>query len=498
MTDQRYDLAVIGGGINGCGIAADAARRGLRVVLFEANDLGGATSSASSKLIHGGLRYLEQFHFRLVREALAEREVLLKIAPHIVWPMRFLLPHVNGMRPRLMLRAGLFLYDHLAARKTLPGSAALRFSSDEGLVGDITHGFSYWDCWVDDARLVVLNAMAARDCGALILPRTLVTNLRVVGDEWAIATPRGTYGAKTLINAAGPWAADVAALALGKRNKSRPKLRLVKGSHIVVSGRMSQHTGSGDADAFILQHDDGRVIFALPFERDFTLIGTTDISYEGDPRGAAISRDEHRYLIKAANRYFQRQLTDADVVWSFAGVRPLEDDGANAASAVSRDYRIDVDADGGALAVHVIGGKITTYRKLAGQAVDALRPAFEGLSASTTGHHTLPGGDIPNGDFDAWFIDQTQRYSWLSREALLRLARRYGTRMDRAIDPSKPSLVGGVISETELSYLAGQEWASTAADVLWRRTKLGLRLNTAQRLAASAAIDERLNLLAKT
>jgi glycerol-3-phosphate dehydrogenase len=486
VKDQLYDVAVIGGGINGCGIAADAARRGLRVVLFEAEDLAGATSSASSKLIHGGLRYLEQYEFRLVREALAEREVLIKIAPHIVWPMRFILPHVDGMRPRWMLRTGLFLYDHLASRQTLGGSSSVRFADGAALRSDITHGFKYWDCWVDDARLVILNAIAARELGATILTRTPVTALRTAGNHWDITTSAGTFAAKTLINAAGPWAAAIANLALGKRNRTGPKLRLVKGSHIVVSGRI------GD-DAFILQHSDGRVIFALPFEHDFTLIGTTDIAYDGDPRDAAITPDEHSYLIAVANRYFKRQLTNTDVVWSFAGVRPLEDDGSENASAITRDYRIDVDHNGSALAVHVIGGKITTYRKLAAQAVDALRPTFENLAMTTTADHPLPGGDIPNADFEAWFRQQAHRFDKVPRDELLRLARRYGSRIDRVASGSTSARIGGVITEAELAYLVREESAQSAADVLWRRTKLGLKATSGSAAAIDAAIAKLAN-----
>ena len=382
-SDRVFDVAVIGGGINGAGIAADASRRGYSVVLFEADDLAGATSSASSKLIHGGLRYLEHYAFRLVRESLREREILLAKAPHIIWPLRFVLPYVDGMRPAWMLRSGLFIYDHLTHRQAIPASRGLnlnRSSAGHALNREITLGFSYWDCWVDDARLVVANAQAAAAAGASIRTRTRVRSAVRADGVWEIGATRGdkdeAFRARSLVNAGGPWAGDIAGL-IGDGEESgggggggggaaATKLRLVKGSHIVVP------RVEGADDAFIFQNNDGRVVFALPFEGAFTLIGTTDVPFSGDPRHVAPSEEEERYLLDVANRFFREPLSQADIVWRFAGVRPLQDDGSDTAQTVSRDYVLHFDTSPGPPLVNVIGGKITPYRRLAENLVDVL------------------------------------------------------------------------------------------------------------------------------
>ncbi|HEY8195239.1 MAG TPA: glycerol-3-phosphate dehydrogenase, partial [Hyphomicrobium sp.] len=383
MPYETYDLVVIGGGINGAGIAADAAARGLSVLLAEAEDLAGATSSASSKLIHGGLRYLEHYEFRLVSEALAEREVLLAKAPHIVRPMRFILPHAAGMRSRMLIRAGLFLYDHLATRGTLGSSRSIDLGVDPAgvpLAPELKHAFSYWDCTVDDARLVVLNAIAARDAGACIATRTPVRALRAESGLWIVTLGDDArrVAARAVVNAAGPWVGDVAKLAVTSRNVGARDVRLVKGSHIVVP-RIA-----GTNDAYTFQHPDGRVIFALPFETDFTLIGTTEQPQARNPRMASVTTEEETYLLDAANRYFRAPLKREQIVWRFAGVRPLDDDGSENASAVSRDYRLEIETGAMPPILHVIGGKITTYRKLAEAALDLLEPHFPKMRNGTT------------------------------------------------------------------------------------------------------------------
>ncbi len=495
MADKLYDLVVIGGGINGTGIAADAAGRGLSVLLAEADDLASATSSASSKLIHGGLRYLEHYEFRLVREALFERETLLAKAPHLIWPLRFVLPHVQGMRSRMLLRAGLFLYDHLARRRHLGGSRAVDLSRDPAgaaLLAPYRYGYSYYDCWVDDARLVVANALAARMRGGEILTRTPVTGLVAKDGHWAVrlgpATSARTVSARAVVNAAGPWVSAIAGLTGNRRNVPPPKLRLVKGSHIVVP-RLADHP-----DAYIFQNDDGRVVFALPFETDYTLIGTTDVSYTGDPRSVTASEGEVDYLLAVARRFFRQPPQTSDIVWSFAGVRPLVDDGEQSASAVSRDYRFELDTGGGAPVLHVIGGKVTTYRRLAEAALNELAPHLPRCGTAWTETAPLPGGDVGPAGFDTWFAGLETRRPGFERQALLCLARRYGTRVEdvlqdaRGIDDLGLQLGGG-LSRREVLFLRDEEWAAEPADILWRRTKAGLhvpphaRLQLAERVA---------------
>lgn len=498
MSYEVYDLVVIGGGINGAGIAADAAMRGLRVLLAEADDLAGATSSASSKLIHGGLRYLEHYEFRLVREALAEREVLLAKAPHIIRPMRFVLPHAAGMRPRTLIRAGLFLYDHLAARRTLGGSQSINLDADPAgapLVPIMKHGFSYWDCAVDDARLVVLNAIAAREAGASIATRTPVRALRCEDGLWIVTLGDDArhVAARAVINAAGPWIGDVARLQRSS-NMRTANIRLIKGSHIVVPKI------AGASDAYTLQNSDGRVVFALPFENDFTLIGTTEQSQTQNPRMASVTQEEETYLLNAANRYFRVPLKREQIVWRFAGVRPLDDDGSDNASAITRDYRLVVEADGTPPILHVIGGKITTYRKLAEAALDLLDPYFPALSPGSTRTVPLPGGDFEGRTFDAWFDDLARANAGFGRNTLLRLAHRYGTRTCRVLDGASAERdlgenFGAGLSAREIAYLKSEEWVEMADDILWRRTKTGLHIAPEARSSAADAIQAYLDKL---
>ena len=490
---QAVDLLVIGGGINGAGIARDAAGRGLSVLLVERRDLASATSSWSSKLIHGGLRYLEQYEFRLVSEALAEREVLLDVATHLVWPARFVMPHVPELRPRWMIRAGLFLYDHLSRRARLPGSAAVRLDLpplNAGLKPELKHGFIYSDCRVDDARLVVANALSARELGATILTRTDCVAARREDGRWR-ARLRGADGvesevtARAIVNAAGPWVKE----ALNDRlaQPSGDAVRLVKGSHVVFPRLYAgEH-------AFILQNDDGRVVFMIPYEEAFTLVGTTDVPAEGDPAQAACSDEEAAYLCRAVNRYLAQPVTPAQSVWRYAGVRPLYDDGSADPSAVTRDYTLRVDAVNAEDAAHgvapvlsVFGGKITTYRKLAEHALEKLAPFFPGLKPAWTARTSLPGSDFAGADRDTMAGRLRAQYPALPHDVLHGLFRRHGTRaatvLGDARTPADLGIVFGAgLSEREVAYFAAQEWATTAEDVLWRRTKCGLHLTAAER-----------------
>ncbi len=497
MSETVYDILVIGGGINGTGIAADAAGRGLKVFLAEAADLASATSSASSKLIHGGLRYLEHYEFRLVREALGERERLMAKAPHLIWPLRFVLPHMPGMRPDIALRAGLFLYDHLAPRRQLGSSSAINLKQDPAgaaLNSELSRGYSYYDCWVDDARLVVANALAAAANGAVISTRTLVDALISVDGMWSTRIRRGGLSgevrARAVVNAAGPWVSHVAGLASTATQSAPPKLRLVKGSHIVVP-RLSA-TG----EAYIFQNVDGRVVFALPYERDFTLIGTTDVPFTGrDPRTVTIDTDEVAYLLAVAARYFRTPVQVSDVVWSFSGVRPLEDDGAASASAVSRDYHLELERGAGPPLLNVVGGKVTTYRRLAEAALEKLRDSFPNATGAWTEEAPLPGGEMSGRTFSEWFADLCRLQAGFATEDLLRLARRYGTRVDALLDGAKSAAdlgpnLGGDLTAAEVRFLKATEWAQTVDDVLWRRTKAGLHVGTDQRATLARRVDE--------
>lgn len=489
---RSVDLLVIGGGINGAGVARDAAGRGLSVMLVEKGDLAQGTSSASSKLVHGGLRYLEQYAFRLVQESLAERETLLRIAPHIVWPLTFVLPHHKHLRPVWMIRAGLFLYDILAKRARLPRSKLLRFHEDPAawdLNARFEKGFSYADCWTQDARMVVVNAQDVARRGGTVLTRTAVRSAVRKGAGWTIALQEegGTHTtvhARALVNAGGPWAGSVITGVTGQ-NKA-PPLRLVKGSHIVVPKHFP-----GD-HAYTFQTADGRVVFAIPYEENFTLIGTTEEDFTADPGTAAISENEVRYLCDVISSYSTKPLSPADVVWTYAGVRPLVADGVESASKTTREYKLALeDEDGAAPVVHILGGKLTTYRTLATKVVDKLAPYFPTVRSAWTHTESLPGGDLPNGDHGAFARDLATRHPWMPRPILDRWVRHYGSDTPKLLE-GRQSLVdlgqdfGGALYEAEVSYLRDHEWAHTAQDVLWRRTKAGLRLTPAEREALAA------------
>ena len=479
-----YDLLVIGGGINGAGIARDAAGRGLSVALVEAGDLGGATSSASTKLIHGGLRYLEFYAFGLVRKALEEREVLLDIAPHISWPQGFVLP-VTGQRPEWMLRAGLFLYDHLAKRDVVPGSARIDLRQDRsGRALDAKYGtaYRYWDGWVDDARLVVANARDAADKGALIAPRTRVTSARHDGELWQVSLDDGReLQAKYLVNAAGPWAASVAAQVMGRNDA--PALRLVQGSHLVTR---RVHLGR---DAFMLQQDDGRIVFVIPYERDFSLIGTTERDIE-TPEAAQITEGETDYLLGAVNRFLSRPLGRDDIVHRFSGVRPLILEAGKGDRETSRDYRLLEHA--GVPALTVVGGKITTYRKLAEAVLKIVLPK----SKSWTATAPLPGGDVPRlkgetgqAAFARWLENLLVAHADYDPAIIRRLAYTLGTAAEPLLQAGLGENLGGVF-EAELAHFAANEWATTSDDVLWRRTKLGLHLTPEAKARVAAWFGE--------
>ncbi len=481
--DRVYDLLIIGGGINGVGIARDAAGRGLSVLLVEKDDLASHTSRWSSKLIHGGLRYLEYYEFRLVREALIEREVLLRAAPHIIRPLTFVLPHSPEQRPAWMIRLGLFLYDHLGGRNMLPGSTSVDLTRP-GAYGDplqdwVLRGFTYSDAWVDDARLVILNALDAVERGAQVLTHTKCVSATRVGDFWdaelvaSKGEPLKRVKAKCLVNAAGPWVADV--LQQVVRSNALGRVRLVKGSHIVVP-RMHE----GD-HPYILQNDDKRIVFVIPYEDKFSLIGTTDLPFNGDPQVLTISEEETTYLLRVVNRYFKKQIKKEDMVWSYAGVRPLFDDASANVSAVTRDYVFDLDhGPEKPPLLSIFGGKITTYRKLAEHALERLQKAMNFPQGPWTSRSHLPGGDFPNADFAGFYETQQRRYSWMPEDLLHRWARSYGTRLDQIIGTAQDvNDLGdeiGLMAEAELRYLKDHEWATCADDVLWRRSKLGLHL----------------------
>jgi glycerol-3-phosphate dehydrogenase len=471
-----YDLLVVGGGINGVGIARDAAGRGLSTLLVERADLASATSSASSKLIHGGLRYLEQYEFRLVAEALAEREILLRVAGHLVWPVRFVMPHVPELRPRWMIRLGLFLYDHLARRSVLPGSHRVRLDAPpyaSGLRPQLKHGFVYSDCRVDDARLVVVNALDAMRRGARILPRTECLAARREGGLWNVTlSGGGTIAARAVINAAGPWVKQVLNDRLAQA--SDDGVRLVKGSHIVLPKLyVGEH-------AFILQNDDRRVIFMIPFEHEFTLVGTTDVPVE-QASASEPSDAEVAYLCAAVGRYLERPVRASDVRWRYSGVRPLYDDGTANPSAVTRDYTLRLDDEQGAAPVlSVFGGKITTYRRLAEQALQKLARYFPGMRPDWTADAPLPGSDF-DGRADARAA-LLERYRALPERVVRGVFRRHGTQAAVVLgDGRLGEDYGAGLTEREVRYLVDQEWARSADDVLWRRTKCGLRMTEAQR-----------------
>ncbi len=485
MPEQAvHDIFVIGGGINGCGIARDAAGRGYSVALAEMNDFGSGTSSRATKLIHGGLRYLEHYEFRLVREALMEREVLWAMAPHIIWPMRFVLPyHKGGIRPAWLIRLGLFLYDHLGGRKLLPPTRTLdmrRDPSAKPLKSLFTRAFEYSDGWVDDARLVVLNARDAADRGAEIMSRARVVSARRENGLWVVTvedTVTGTVrsvSARMLINAAGPWVDRVLAEAIGSQVHN---VRLVQGSHIVVRKKFD------DPRAYFFQNPDNRIIFAIPYEQDFTLIGTTDQDYSGDPEDTAISPAETEYLCKAASEYFTVPVTEKDIVWTYSGVRPLYDDGASKAQEATRDYVLKIDGgDGAAPLLNVFGGKLTTYRRLAEHALEKIGEAIGAKGAPWTGASTLPGGDFPATGYEAEVARLKAAYPFLDGRLARRLVRLYGTLAATMLGEARSTTdlgrnFGSDLYEVEVNWLIRQEWARAAEDVLWRRTKQGLHLS---------------------
>jgi glycerol-3-phosphate dehydrogenase len=490
------DVFVIGGGINGTGIARDAAGRGYSVMLCEMNDLASGTSSAATKLVHGGLRYLEHFKFRLVHEALAEREVLWAMAPHIIWPLRFVLPHHKGLRPAWLLRLGLFVYDYLGGRKLLPPTRTLDLTSDEAgkpLKPGHRTGFEYSDCWVDDARLVVLNARDAADRGASIRTRVRVTSARRDNGLWSIETEnvldrtRETRTARLLVNAAGPWVDEVIGHALGRNDEHN--VRLVKGSHIVTR-KLFDHDR-----CYFFQNPDGRIFFAIPYERDFTLIGTTDLDYVGEPGGVSISDAETDYLLAAAGEYFRRPISRSDIVWTYAGVRPLFDDGASEATEATRDYVLKLEDTQDAPLINVFGGKLTTYRRLSQRVVDMIGGALGTKGARWTKGARLPGGDFPATGYEPLVEQLASDYPSLDRTLMRRLARAYGTRARLVLGDSATAAdlgrhFGADLYQREVDHLVADEWASSAADILWRRSKLGLRLTTDEAAALDAYLQD--------
>lgn len=486
-----HDVFIVGGGINGCGTARDAAGRGYSVYLAEMNDLASGTSSGSTKLIHGGLRYLEYYEFRLVRESLMEREVLWQNAPHIIWPLRFVLPHAEGLRPAWLLRLGLFLYDHIGGRKLLPAARTLDMRNDPAgkpLKPLFSKAFEYSDCWVNDARMVVLNARDAADRGATIRTRAKVVSAERQDGLWTIAVEDLWTGkveevrARLLVNAAGPWVDHVLAGAV--RQNDVHNVRLVQGSHIVVPKKFD------DPRAYFFQNKDGRIIFAIPYEEDFTLIGTTDHDYDGDPGKVTISDAEIDYLCAAASEYFAKPVLREEIVWTYSAVRPLYDDGASKAQEATRDYVLKADTNGAPL-VNIFGGKITTYRRLSEHMMEKIAALIGARGKPWTAKATLPGGDFPATGFDAQVAKLKAAYAFLDLKLARRLVRLYGTRARVLLGLARSEAdlgrrFGADLYEAEIRYLMRHEWAATAADVLWRRTKRGLWLTREE----AAGLDE--------
>jgi len=515
------DLFIIGGGINGCGIARDAAGRGLSVTLAEMNDLGWATSSSSTKLFHGGLRYLEYFEFRLVREALVERERLLTAMPHISWPMRFVLPYhkdmrfeaetpssrlfsrlmpwMRGRRPAVLIRLGLFLYDNLGGRHILPGTTTLKLpGTPEGapLKDIFVKAFEYSDCWVEDSRLVILNARDAAARGARILPRTKVISAEREGSLWRVETEdsdtgkTATHRARMLINAGGPWAGDV--IRTKVRMNATEDVRLVRGSHIVTR-KLFDH-----GKCYFLQGADGRIVFAIPYETEFTLIGTTDAEHSDPWQKPECTPEERRYLIDFANRYFKREITEDDIVWTYSGVRPLYSDGSTSATAATRDYTLKVDAEGGAPILNVFGGKITTYRRLAESALDRIAHHLPDVAGAWTQAVPLPGGDFPVSGVDALIERLRADHPFLTPYWARRLVRAYGTEAGAIMGAAQAAAdlgrdFGATLTEAEVVWLMDREFARTAEDIVWRRSKLGLRLSEEEIKTLDAWMADRRN-----
>ena len=480
---EQFDIVVVGGGVNGCGIARDAAGRGFSVFLAEQDDLASGTSSASTKLIHGGLRYLEFYDFALVREALKEREVLWAMAPHIIWPLRFVLPESADSRPAWLLRLGLFLYDHLGGRKRLPATSSLDLRRDPAgaaLKPAMTRGFEYSDCWVMDSRLVVLNARDAAAKGARIHTRTLVTHLTRQDGGFVVRLKDQNsgevreVGARLVVNAAGPWVDHVLNCVVGEA--PRRHVRLVQGSHIVVK-RLYDHDR-----CYIFQNRDGRVIFAIPYEGDFTLIGTTDHDYGGDPAAVQATKEEIDYLCAAASEYFRSPVRRENIVWTYSGVRPLYNDGASKAQETTREYvlKLDGSADGGMI-LNIFGGKITTYRHLAERALEKIESVLGRRGPAWTKGATLPGGDFPVDGFETLVAALQNRAPKIAPFTIRRLARCYGTEAHAIVaEGDLGPILGADLGEREVAFLREKEWARSAADILWRRTKLGLRFSEAE------------------
>jgi glycerol-3-phosphate dehydrogenase len=503
-TDVIHDVFIAGGGINGCGIARDAVGRGYSVYLAEMKDLASGTSSWSTKLIHGGLRYLEHYEFRLVREALMEREVLWGMAPHIIWPLRFVLPLHKDMRPGWLIRIGLFLYDHIGGRKALPATQVLDLTRDPAgkpLKDRFRKAFEYSDCWVNDARLVALNARDAADRGATIRTRAKVVSARRDGGLWAIVVEdvltgaRDTVKSRVFVNAAGPWVDKLLQNAAGSNTHN---VRLVQGSHIVVKKKFA------DPRAYFFQNNDGRIFFAIPYEQDFTLIGTTDRDYKGDPADVKITDDEIDYLCAGASEYFKEPVSRADMVWSYSGVRPLYDDGASKAQEATRDYVLKaVGADGEPQMLNVFGGKITTYRKLAESMLEKIEAVLGAKGKPWTEGATLPGGDFDRNGYGELVSRLRADKAWLPGALAERLVRLYGTRAfaitQSAADMTNLGRVfGSDLTEGEVNYLMDQEWAVDAEDVLWRRTKLGLKLDADSVATLDAYMQDRRSTRAAT
>jgi len=481
--ETDFDLVVIGAGINGAGIARDAVGRGLKVLLCEKDDIAEHTSSASTKLIHGGLRYLEHYDFKLVRHALKEREVLLRAAPHIIWPLRFILPHHKALRPRWLIRLGLFLYDHIGGRKMLPASNSVNLRAHiagKALKNEFTSGFEYSDCWVQDSRLVVLNAMDASEKGCTVLTRTEVTDLKRSQGQWMVtlfeneSDKTRIVKATAVVNATGPWVEKT--LSLDEKHVVKHAIRLVKGSHVVVP-QLFDHPYT-----YIFQNEDNRIIFAVPYEQNYTLLGTTDVEVGGQPGEQSIEDWELSYICESASAYFDKKIDPNDAVWAYSGVRPLYDDASANASKVTRDYKLDLDSNSGAPILSVYGGKLTTYRKLSEDALDMLTSVLDIDYPAWTSSAVLPGGDIAGLDFEEFVSQMRHKYPWLDNNILNDYTRNYGTRITPLIGSAESMEdmgidFGGGLLQREVDYLIRYEWAKEVEDILWRRSKKGLAIS---------------------